>query len=400
MKILTKTLKIFLISITSIIGSIWLIQFINDFRLTDMDNSIDVSNLITHNFTNPNDIEMISLFNSEAGHIFNDSSNLETSMKHYFDAPNNNNESVPFFAPFDGKIVEFKSSGSEGSGGNDIWIQHNKYPNVFVRFFHIKGSEKVTDHFGTETGVSSLFFLIKSILGFPSNSEPLHISGGEFIGTGAGDVSLEILDYSEILVFFCSEPFPKKLPILWFSPQCKRDVRLGSVFEAMNDSVLNEWEDWGVTLDNIIVSPEERKRISIFKSASSTNSRFSPRDFEIQKQILYSLNLDVITGRSERVKINLPIGSVLLILSKERVSGELSSGKNIRGFDGKGRGGYIQPYYPKPEEGNPSESFEFYVTSSDEWYAVIVPRESSVMTIKPFATYLNANGEFVTRSSS
>ena len=50
-----------------------------------MDNSIDVSNLITHNFTNPNDIEMISLFNSEAGHIFNDSSNLETSMKHYFD---------------------------------------------------------------------------------------------------------------------------------------------------------------------------------------------------------------------------------------------------------------------------------------------------------------------------
>ena len=30
MKILTKTLKIFLISITSIIGSIWLIQFIND----------------------------------------------------------------------------------------------------------------------------------------------------------------------------------------------------------------------------------------------------------------------------------------------------------------------------------------------------------------------------------
>ena len=55
----------------------------------------------------------------------------------------------------------------------------------------------------------------------------------------------------------------------------------------MNDSVLNEWEDWGVTLDNIIVSPEERKRISIFKSASSTNSRFSPRDFEIQKQILY-----------------------------------------------------------------------------------------------------------------
>ena len=67
------------------------------------------------------------------------------------------------------------------------------------------------------------------------------------------------MDYSEILVFFCSEPFPKKLPILWFSPQCKRDVRLGSVFEAMNDSVLNEWEDWGVTLDNIIVSPEERK---------------------------------------------------------------------------------------------------------------------------------------------
>ena len=90
LKILTKTLKIFLISIASIIGSIWLIQFINDFRLTDMDNSIDVSNLITHNFTNPNDIEMISLFNSEAGHIFNDSSNLETSMKHYFDAPNNN----------------------------------------------------------------------------------------------------------------------------------------------------------------------------------------------------------------------------------------------------------------------------------------------------------------------
>ena len=69
-------------------------------------------------------------------------------------------------------------------------------------------SEFFTDHFGTETGVSSLFFLIKSILGFPSNSEPLHISGGEFIGTGAGDVSLEILDYSEILVFFCSEPFP------------------------------------------------------------------------------------------------------------------------------------------------------------------------------------------------
>ncbi len=311
MKILTKTLKIFLISIASIIGSIWLIQFINDFRLTDMDNSIDVSNLITHNFTNPNDIEMISLFNSEAGHIFNDSSNLETSMKHYFDAPNNNNESVPFFAPFDGKIVEFKSSGSQGSGGNDIWIQHNKYPNVFVRFFHIKGSEKVTNHFGTETGVSTLFFLIKSILGFPSNSE-----------------------------------------------------------------------------------------LSIFKSVSSTNSRFSPRDFEIQKQILYSLNFDVITGRSERVKIKLPIGSVLLILSKERVSGELSSGKNIKGFDGHGRGGYIQPYYPKPEEGNSSESFEFYVTSSDEWYAVIVPQKSSVMTIKPFATYLNVNGEFVTRSSS
>ena len=65
---------------------------------------------------------------------------------------------------FDGKIVEFKSSGSEGSGGNDIWIQHNKYPNVFVRFFHIKGSEKVTNHFGTETGVSTLFFLIKSII--------------------------------------------------------------------------------------------------------------------------------------------------------------------------------------------------------------------------------------------
>ena len=40
-----------------------------------------------------------------------------------------------------------------------------------------------------------------------------------------------------------------------------------------------------------------------------------------------ALNLDVITGRSERVKINLPIGSVLLILSKERVSGELSSGR-------------------------------------------------------------------------
>ena len=136
------------------------------------------------------------------------------------------------------------------------------------------------------------------------------------------------------------------------------------------------------------------------KSVSSTNSRFSPRDFEIQKQILYSLNFDVITGRSERVKIKLPIGSVLLILSKERVSGELSSGKNIKGFDGHGRGGYIQPYYPKPEEGNSSESFEFYVTSSDEWYAVIVPQESSVMTIKPFATYLNVNGEFVTRSSS
>ena len=123
---------------------------------------------------------------------------------------------LPFFAPFDGKIVEFKSSGSEGSGGNDIWIQHNKYPNVFARFFHIKGSEKLL-HFGTET-VSTLFFLIKSILGFPSNSEPLHISG-EFIGTGAGDVSLEILDYLKV-VFFVLNLF-QKLPVLWFSPQCK-----------------------------------------------------------------------------------------------------------------------------------------------------------------------------------
>ena len=39
----------------------------------------------------------------------------------------------------------------------------------------------------------------------------------------------------------------------------------------------------GELLDNIIVSPEERKRISIFKSVSSTNSDF-PRDFEIQNK--------------------------------------------------------------------------------------------------------------------
>jgi hypothetical protein len=91
---------------------------------------------------------------------------------------------------------------------------------------------------------------------------------------------------------------------------------------------------------------------------------------------------------------------VLLILSKERVRGELFSGKNIKGFDGHGRGGYIEPYYPKPEEGNSSESFEFYITSLDEWYAVIVPPENSVKIIKPFATYLNVSGEFVTRSSS
>ncbi len=387
------------IVIFTFLTSIWLIQVVNDFRLTDMDSNIEITNLITHNFTDPNTIEMISLFNSEAGHVFNDSSNLETSMKHYFDAPNNNNESVPFYSPFDGKIVVFKSSGSGGSGGNDIWIQNDTYPNIYIRFFHIEVSEKVQEHFGSETGDSSLFTLVKSILGFPSKSEPLSVSGGEFLGTGAGDVSLEILDYAENLVFFCSEPFPKKLPILWFSPQCSREVRLGSVFNAMNDAVLNEWKEWGITLENIIVTPKERENFSTFRAASSTNSTFIPRDFETQKKHLYSLNLDVITGESEKVEINFPVGSILLILSEERIQGELSSGKNIKGFDGHGRGGYIDPYYPKPEEGDLSDSFKFYLKSSGEWYAVIVPPESSITLVRPFATYLKKDGEYVSRSS-
>lgn len=360
--------------------------------LTDADVDVDVAGLVTHSFTDPDTIEAVSLFRSQFGHTFADSTRSTSSMKHYLH-PVGEESSMPSFAPFDGEVVHLTGS---GGGGHDLWVRPTSTPNVRVRFFHVDPTPEILSHFSTRGDSWNAADNVRSMLGLPVGGEPLPVSAGDLLGTGAGDISMEVTDWSDGLPFFCSEPVAWSPPAGWFSPMCTRTTRLVSIFGAMTPAVSDEWAHWGLTIDDIVVSQQEREAHSTFDAGF--NPYFQARNESAQIEILGSLGLPVIEVAADGTDVEFPVGGVLLSYAADGVRATTSDGREVGGTFG-GVDGVLSPLYPKPGGEATGSTFSFRLTGAGPAWAVAVPPELVDGVVRPLASLLNRDGEYFVRTS-
>ncbi len=359
--------------------------------LTDADVGTDVTSLVTSNFTEPRTIGAVSTFRSLFGHTYADSTHSTSSMKHYLH-PLGEASSTPSYAPFDGEA--FQLLGSGGSGGYDLWVRPVSQPNVSVQFFHIQPTDDLAAHFGIEGGGFDPVANIKVMLGMPATSHPFPVTAGDLLGTEAGDIALAVTDWADPLPFFCTEPLAWWTG--WFSPVCARQTRLVSVFEAMTPGVADEWEAWGLTAGDVIVTEEERVRYATFDAG--LNPIFRPLGEEEQLEVLRSLDLPVIEGSSSGVDVEFPVGGALLAYSTEGIRGQTADGRGVAGFEGA-PDGVISPLYPQAPDDASGSTFTLRLSGEGNWQVVVVPPGEINRAVRPLASLLTSSGRYVTRTS-
>ena len=135
-------------TVMTVLGTGIVIMVVASNVLTDADVDIDVTNLVTHNFTDPDTIAMVSMFRSQFGHTYADSTRSVSSMKHYV---LRETSSGPLYAPFDGEVFQLLSGWGGGSGGYDLWVRPTVQPNVSIRLFHIQPTTQLMTHFGIKS---------------------------------------------------------------------------------------------------------------------------------------------------------------------------------------------------------------------------------------------------------
>ncbi len=359
--------------------------------LTDADVDIDVSNLVTANFTDPDTITMVSTFRSQFGHTYADSTRSVSSMKHYLDSAGEA-PLTPSYAPFDGEVFQLAGSGT----GYDMWLRPSGQPNVSIRFFHIQPAARIVSHFDVDTEGHDLVDKILPVLGLPVRSTPLAVRAGELLGTGAGDIDMAVTDWADPLPFFCTEPAVWSPPTGWFSPICTRQTRLVSVFEAMTPEVADEWRAWGLTAEKIIVTAEEREAFATFEAGF--DSFFRPLGEQRQLAVLQSLGVPVIEGSGSNVDVEFPIGGVLLVYSTEGVRAHLADGGEIAGTNNQSDG-LISPIYPQAPDGAAGSTFTFRLSGGGTWKAAVVPPEEIDRVVRPLASFRTSSGRYLTRGS-
>ena len=378
-------------TVMTVLGTGIVIMVVASNVLTDADVDTDVTNLVTHNFTDPDTIAMVSMFRSQFGHTYADSTRSVSSMKHYV---LRETSSGPLYAPFDGEVFQLLSDWGGGSGGYDLWVRPTLQPNVSIRLFHMQPTTQLITHFGIKSEGFGLENNLKIMLGLPTTNPPFAVKAGDLLGTGEGEIALTVTDWADPLVTFCTEPLP--WTFFMFSPTCARQNRLVSVFEAMTPDVAGEWEVWGLTPEKIIITDKEREIFDIF--GAGLDPRFRPHGEQEQIEKLYSLGLPVITGSSSDVDLEFPIGGVLLMYSTDGIRVHLPDGRNVEGAS-SGLDGLISPLYLKAPSTNIDTMFTVRLTGISAWKAVVVPPEEIDRIVRPLASLLTSSGQYVTRGS-
>ena len=379
-------------TVMTVLGTGIVIMVVASNVLTDADVDTDVTNLVTHNFTDPDTIAMVSMFRSQFGHTYADSTRSVSSMKHYV---LRETSSGPLYAPFDGEVFQLLSGWGGGSGGYDLWVRPTLQPNVSIRLFHIQPTTQLMTHFGIKSEGFGLENNLKIMLGLPTTNPPFAVKAGDLLGTGEGEIALTVTDWADPLPTFCTEPLVWSLPTM-FSPTCARQNRLVSVFEAMTPDVAGEWEAWGLTPEKIIITDKEREIFDIFGAGLDPN--FRPHGEQEQIEKLYSLGLPVITGSSGDVDLEFPIGGVLLMYSTDGIRVHLPDGRDVEGAS-NGLDGVINPLYLKAPSTNIDTMFTVRLTGTSAWKAVVVPPEEIDRVVRPLASLLASSGQYVTRGS-
>ena len=378
-------------TVMTVLGTGIVIMVVASNVLTDADVDTDVTNLVTHNFTDPDTIATVSMFRSQFGHTYADSTRSVSSMKHYV---LRETSSGPLYAPFDGEVFQLLSGWGGGSGGYDLWVRPTVQPNVSIRLFHMQPTNQLITHFGIKSEGFGLENNLKIMLGLPTTNPPFAVKAGDLLGTGEGEIALTVTDWADPLVTFCTEPLP--WTFFMFSPTCARQNRLVSVFEAMTPDVAGEWEVWGLTPEKIIITDKEREIFDIF--GAGLDPRFRPHGEQEQIEKLYSLGLPVITGSSSDVDLEFPIGGVLLVYSTDGIRVQRPDGRDVEGAS-SGLEGVISPLYLKAPSTNIDTMFTVRLTGISAWKAVVVPPEEIDRVVRPLANLLASSGQYVTRGS-
>lgn len=195
--------------------------------------SLEPPRLIAH-FVDLNKVQEISPFRSCNGHIVvpQDGSEMKRNMKHYVHVlPEYNKENtVGIYAPYDGTIALTRGASDKFEG--ELWIAQDR--GIFsllsplglwmVSFEHVRPRPDLK--YGRKVKVGEL------------------VSYGSF--HGYGQRTFDVL-YAKIGI-------PPKRVDNWRSPFSALD----SVFNHMDETVLAEYQQRGLTKDNIIIRKEER----------------------------------------------------------------------------------------------------------------------------------------------
>ncbi len=191
---------------------------------------------LSANFVDLNKIEKISKYRSCVGHVTvpQDERESKRSMKHYFEVKSefNRNQAVEIYAPYEGYVSTLRSDPGEGLEG-EIWIIPKRKLVMLPPF-------------------GAWQFSVQHIEVKKDLKQGSEVKAGEIIGYAAfsgGRIPTFDIVYGKMAF----PPAPKKIDN-WNSPFGDLD----SVFNHMSDDVLVQYQQKGITRDNIILSKEER----------------------------------------------------------------------------------------------------------------------------------------------
>jgi len=179
--------------------------------------SDDKSKFITANPLDLTQIKAISKFRSCEGHDYSGKnidgeSETNRSMKHYVEAVDSlahTTNQVKALAPFDGKIGSIEID--ENPRGVQVWLSPENGGNWKFVFFHIDLLPNVTK--GTEVKAGEL-------IGYADLADAANF-----------DIALKVIGFSQ---------------------------KFDSVFDHMEDSVMQQYQDAGLTAENIVVTKDTR----------------------------------------------------------------------------------------------------------------------------------------------
>ena len=187
-----------------------------------------VPQFINSDFVDLNQIENISLFRSAAGHDYSDGFETCRSMKHYFSPPlaERINDTVSIFSPVAGRIVHLDTEEEnfidDGVTNQKVIIQPYDQPALLIILFHVDLLD-------------------------PTIVVGTHLSAGQHIGFGR-----LIRNGSQLP----SHDFDIAL-----NANTHDGIRYISYFDAMTDSLFNDYAVWGSKLslwDSFTISEAER----------------------------------------------------------------------------------------------------------------------------------------------